>query len=90
MRFGDRLRYRSIVPDDAGPKLVPRLALQTLVENSVKYAVSPRREGATIVVRAHEADGRVRDLGRRRWPGLRRRELRRRATASTSWRGAWR
>jgi LytS/YehU family sensor histidine kinase len=39
---------------------VPRLALQTLVENSVKFAVSPRRQGASIVVRAAAADGRLR------------------------------
>jgi len=36
------------------------MALQTLVENSVKYAVSPRREGASIHVRAIAGDGRVR------------------------------
>jgi len=39
---------------------VPRLSLQTLVENSVKYAVSPRREGATIVVRAAAKNGSLR------------------------------
>ena len=35
------------------------MALQTLVENSVKYAVSPRREGASIRVTATAMDGRV-------------------------------
>jgi LytS/YehU family sensor histidine kinase len=35
------------------------MALQTLVENSVKYAVSPRREGGSIRVRANAAGGRV-------------------------------
>jgi len=59
VRFGDRLRYSVDLPDGAGQKLVPRMALQTLVENSVKFAVSPRREGATIVVRAQKADGRL-------------------------------
>ena len=33
--------------------------MQTLVENAVKYAVSPRREGATIVVSARDRDGRA-------------------------------
>ena len=60
VRFGDRLRYRSMSATDAGHALVPRLAVQTLVENSVKYAVSPRRDGASISVRARAADGRVR------------------------------
>jgi LytS/YehU family sensor histidine kinase len=36
------------------------MALQTLVENSVKYAVSPRREGGSICVTATAAGGRVR------------------------------
>jgi LytS/YehU family sensor histidine kinase len=36
---------------------VPRLALQTVVENSVKYAVSPRREGASIRISAGEVVG---------------------------------
>ena len=46
VRFGDRLRYSVDVRRRRGPKLVPRMALQTLVENSVKYAVSPRRDEA--------------------------------------------
>jgi two-component system LytT family sensor kinase len=35
------------------------MALQTLVENSVKYAVSPRRDGASIRVCAAAADQRL-------------------------------
>jgi LytS/YehU family sensor histidine kinase len=52
VRFGDRLRFAVDLGDIASPVLVPRMGLQTLVENSVKYAVSPRREGASISVRA--------------------------------------
>jgi two-component system sensor histidine kinase AlgZ len=59
VRFGDRLRYSVDLEDHAGAALVPRLGLQTLVENSVKYAVSPRREGASICLRARVADGRL-------------------------------
>ena len=44
MRFGDRLRYDIAIADGAASAPVPRLSLQTLVENSVKYAVSPARE----------------------------------------------
>ena len=33
--------------------------MQTIVENSVKYAVSPRREGGSIAVRAAARNGRV-------------------------------
>jgi sensor histidine kinase YesM len=60
VRFGDRLRYAVELGDGVASALVPRMALQTLVENSVKYAVSPRREGASIHVRAIAVDGRVR------------------------------
>lgn len=52
VRLGARLRYDIRVDDDAAAVRVPRLIVQTLVENSVKYAVSPRREGAAITVRA--------------------------------------
>jgi signal transduction histidine kinase len=59
VRFGDRLRYSVELPDGAARLMVPRMALQTLVENSVKFAVSPRREGATVEVRAQRVAGRL-------------------------------
>jgi sensor histidine kinase YesM len=59
-RFGSRLRYTI----DASPALdstqVPPLALQSLVENSIKHVVSQRAEGATIRVAVSSEDGRVR------------------------------
>jgi len=60
VRFGDRLRYDIQVAEEARVVLVPRLALQTVVENSVKYAVSARREGASVSITGQRADGRVR------------------------------
>lgn len=59
VRFGDRLRFDVRAGDRAGQALVPRLALQTLVENSIKYAVSTSREGASITVDARTVDGRL-------------------------------
>jgi signal transduction histidine kinase len=56
VRLGDRLRFAIDVPPDESATPVPRMALQTVVENSVKYAVVPRREGGWIHVRA-ERDG---------------------------------
>lgn len=50
VRFGDRLRYNIQVDAPVTGARVPRLALQTLVENSVRHAVSTRREGATLRV----------------------------------------
>ncbi len=57
VRFGSRLRYTIDVPEAARAVQVPRLAVQTIVENSVKYAVSPRREGGSIAVRASARNG---------------------------------
>jgi sensor histidine kinase YesM len=60
VRFGDRLRFHIEPLADARAPLVPRLSLQTLVENSVKYAVSSSREGAHVNVTATSSDGRLR------------------------------
>ena len=53
VRFGDRLTYEFLIDPAVTGMAVPRLSLQTLVENSVKYAVSPSRSGGTIRVGAH-------------------------------------
>jgi len=60
VRFGERLRFHIDPAPTAGAALVPRLALQTLTENSVKYAISTSREGATVTVRAEAREGRLR------------------------------
>jgi len=54
-RFGTRLNYVLDVPDALRELLVPPLALQTLVENSVKYAVGPRGRGASIAISARRS-----------------------------------
>ena len=56
VRFGDRLRYTIEADEPAANTSIPRLSLQTLVENSVKYAVSTQRNGATIAISALAAD----------------------------------
>ena len=40
--------------------MVPPLSVQTLVENSVKYAIAPSRPGGRIAVRATLSAGRLR------------------------------
>jgi two-component system, LytTR family, sensor histidine kinase AlgZ len=59
VRFGDRLRYSVDLGAGTADTMVPRMGLQTLVENSVKYSVSPQRAGAAILVRAAAGDGRL-------------------------------
>jgi len=56
-RFGQRLRFLIEIPRALESLPVPPMSLQTVVENSVKYAVSSRREGANITLRASHADG---------------------------------
>jgi two-component system LytT family sensor kinase len=59
VRFADRLRYEIDVPADVRAVEIPAFSLQTLVENSVKYAVSSRQQGAKIRVSARRDDDRV-------------------------------
>ena len=52
-RFAGRLRYEIDVPAAfLGNCVFRRSPIQTLVENSIKYAVAPRRDGGAIWVRA--------------------------------------
>jgi sensor histidine kinase YesM len=60
VRFGHRMMGDLAIEESAKGTLVPRFSLQSLVENSVKYAISPRRNGGRISVRASAADGLVR------------------------------
>jgi sensor histidine kinase YesM len=60
VRFGERLRFCLEHGADVESAMVPRMSLQTLAENAVKYAVSPSRDGAMITVSAVLDDGRLR------------------------------
>lgn len=51
-RFGQRLRYTIDVPAELHNWPIPPFALQTLIENSMKYAVSARRQGGAIELHA--------------------------------------
>jgi two-component system LytT family sensor kinase len=55
LRFGSRLKLEYAVEEPALEAHVPSLLLQPLIENAVKYAVSPREEGGMIRI-----EGRVR------------------------------
>jgi len=56
-RFGERLQFSIEAEPTALQCNVPPLSVQTLVENSVKHAVSPNRSGARIRVGAEISDG---------------------------------
>lgn len=55
-RYGSRLRSRIEVAPELSGTEVPVFSIQTLVENSVKYAVGSRFEGAEICVAIHARD----------------------------------
>ncbi|MBF5041636.1 histidine kinase [Aggregicoccus sp. 17bor-14] len=57
VRLGARLRSRVEVEPGCEALRVPPFTLQTLVENAVKYAVAPRREGGEVQVRARQERG---------------------------------
>ncbi|MGB7548780.1 MAG: histidine kinase [Terracidiphilus sp.] len=59
-RFGARLRYQIAVPETLADVRVPPLALQSLVENSVKHVVSQRAQGAEITIAGSRDSNRIR------------------------------
>jgi two-component system LytT family sensor kinase len=60
MRFEERLRTVFRVEPGAADAMIPSLLLQPLVENAIKYAVSPQEEGARISLTAQLVGNRLR------------------------------
>jgi two-component system LytT family sensor kinase len=48
LRFGERLRLEYAIEGPALEALIPSLLLQPLLENALKYAISPREQGGCI------------------------------------------
>ena len=59
MRFEDRLRPSFDIDPAAADAILPSLLLQPLVENGVKYGVTPMEEGADIAVAVARVGNRV-------------------------------
>jgi sensor histidine kinase YesM len=59
MRFEDRLRPRFDIDPAVARARLPSLLLQPLVENAIKYAVTPQEEGADITITARRSADRV-------------------------------
>jgi signal transduction histidine kinase len=70
MRFEDRLRTRFDIDPRAAQTQVPSLILQPLVENAIKYAVTPNEDGADIIVTAHLVGQNVQIIVSDSGPGL--------------------
>jgi signal transduction histidine kinase len=70
MRFEERLRPRFEIDPAVEKAQLPSLLLQPLVENAIKYAVTPKEEGAEICVTARLAGERVQIAVSDTGPGL--------------------
>ena len=73
MRFEARLRAEFDIDPRAERARLPSLLLQPLVENAIKYAVTPQEEGAEIRVRVRLAGDRVQIEVADTGPGVRER-----------------
>ena len=71
MRFEERLRTVFSIDPAAADALIPSFLLQPLVENAIKYAVSPQEEGARISLTAQLVGNRLRLTVSDTGPGLR-------------------
>jgi sensor histidine kinase YesM len=70
MRFDERLRTHFDVDPRVAKARLPSLLLQPLVENAIKYAVTPQEEGADITLSARLAGERVQIAVSDTGPGL--------------------
>lgn len=70
MRFEDRLRTTFLIDPAVAKARLPSLLLQPLVENSIKYAVTPLEEGADITITAQPVGENVRIIVSDTGPGL--------------------
>jgi signal transduction histidine kinase len=82
MRLGDRLRVTLAIASDTADLLVPSFAIQPLVENAIRYAISPRRTGGRLEIRADRVGQRLRLSVADDGPGLS-------ATAEGTHAGGW-
>ena len=70
MRFEERLRTHFEIEDAALTAQLPAMLLQPLVENAIKYAVSPQEEGAQISLTARVIGERLRLTVEDTGPGM--------------------
>lgn len=70
MRFEERLRTHFEIDDAALCAQLPSMLLQPLVENAIKYAVTPQEEGARISISARVLGERLRITIEDTGPGL--------------------
>ena len=59
LRLGERLRVTRAISTEAQQCRLPAFSVQPLVENAIRYAVAPRRDGGTVTLDGAVRDGRL-------------------------------
>ena len=59
LRFEERLQFVINVDDDLAAIQIPRLSIQTLVENGIKHGIAKRKDGGLITICAARTSGLV-------------------------------
>lgn len=59
IRMGERLHVEIDVPEALAGASLPPMMLVTLVENAIKHGIGPKRDGGTVRIDAHTAQGRL-------------------------------
>jgi sensor histidine kinase YesM len=57
LRFEERLQFAINVDDDLTAIQIPRLCIQTLVENAIKHGIAKRKNGGLITIHAKKTGG---------------------------------
>ena len=57
LRFEERLQFKLDVAEDLDAIQVPRLCIQTLVENAIKHGIAKRKDGGLITISVEKAVG---------------------------------
>jgi two-component system LytT family sensor kinase len=70
MRFGPRLTIEYAIDPAAMNTLMPSLLLQPLIENAIKYAISPREQGGRIRIAGELNGGELRLMVSDDGPGM--------------------
>jgi signal transduction histidine kinase len=70
LRLGHRLRIVSDFSPEALSSRLPAFSLQPIVENAVRYAIAPRRDGGTITLHGSVAEGKLKVMVADDGPGM--------------------
>ena len=59
IRFGDRLRFETLIDAEVRFAVVPCLVVQPLVENAIRHGISSRASGGSVIVSARRVPDQV-------------------------------